>query len=118
MAELPSDPAGTGLPFEPYGGRGCCGYGDGPVLQHRLHQFLDDERRTLSRHYPQVLELLEAARENGASRILCGIHFATAVNAGYIQGERIGEWVYEHALQPANPRPAITASPVSEKAEH
>ena len=60
----------------------------------------------------------EAARENGASRILCGIHFATAVNAGYIQGEQIGEWVYEHALQPVKPQPAITASPVSEKAEH
>ena len=30
----------------------------------------------------------EAARENGASRVLCGIHFSTAVNAGYIQGER------------------------------
>src|SRR6516165_3182880 len=54
----------------------------------------------------------EAARENGASRVLCGIHFSTAVNAGYIQGERIGEWAFEHALQPAN-RPAITASPVS-----
>jgi YHS domain-containing protein len=54
----------------------------------------------------------EAARENGASRVLCGIHFSTAVNAGYIQGERIGEWVFEHALRPAN-RPAITASPVS-----
>ena len=60
----------------------------------------------------------EAARENGASRILCGIHFATAVNAGYIQGERIGEWVYEHALRPAKPQPAITASPASEKTEH
>ena len=58
MAELPPDPAGTGLPFEPYGGRGCCGYGDGPVLQHRLRQFLDDERRTLPGHHPQVLELL------------------------------------------------------------
>ena len=59
----------------------------------------------------------EAARENGASRILCGIHFATAVNAGYIQGERIGEWAYEHALQPVKPQSAITASPVSEKAK-
>jgi hypothetical protein len=59
----------------------------------------------------------EAARENGASRILCGIHFSTAVNAGYIQGESIGEWVYEHALQPAKPPPASTASLVSEKAE-
>ena len=42
----------------------------------------------------------------------------TAVNAGYVQGERIGEWVYEHALQPVNPPPTIAASPVSEKAEH
>ena len=58
MAELPSDPAGTGLSLEPYGGRGCCGYGDGPVLQHRLHQFLDDQRCPLSGHHPQVLELL------------------------------------------------------------
>ena len=53
----------------------------------------------------------EAARENGASRILCGIHFPSAVNAGYVQGERIGGWVFEHALPPANPQPAITASP-------
>ena len=58
----------------------------------------------------------EAARENGASRVLCGIHFSTAVNAGYIQGARIGEWAFEHALRPANPR-AITASPASEKEE-
>ena len=58
----------------------------------------------------------EAARENGASRVLCGIHFSTAVNAGYIQGERIGEWAFEHALRPANP-PAVTASSVSEKEE-
>ena len=57
----------------------------------------------------------EAARENGASRILCGIHFSTAVNAGYIQGERIGEWVFEHALRPANPQPAIIPSTASEK---
>ena len=60
----------------------------------------------------------EAARENGASRIINGIHFSTAVNAGYIQGERIGEWVFEHALRPANPPPAITASPLAEKATH
>ena len=57
----------------------------------------------------------EAARENAASRILCGIHFSTAVNAGYIQGERIGEWAFEHALQPAKPQQAISASRVSEK---
>ena len=58
MAELPSDPAGAGLSLDAYGGRRCCGYGAGPVLQHRLHQFLDDQRCPLSRHHPQVLELL------------------------------------------------------------
>jgi len=42
----------------------------------------------------------EAARENGASRVLAGIHFSTAVQAGYVQGEQIGAWTYEHALRP------------------
>jgi hypothetical protein len=42
----------------------------------------------------------EAARENGASRILAGIHFTSAVQAGYEQGERIGAWTYERALRP------------------
>ena len=45
----------------------------------------------------------EAARENGASRILAGIHFATAVEAGYEQGERIGAFTYERALRPLPP---------------
>jgi membrane-associated phospholipid phosphatase len=62
--------------------------------------------------------LSEAARENGASRILCGIHFSTAVNAGYIQGEQIGESVFERALRPASPPPTTSASHVPEKAEH
>jgi hypothetical protein len=42
----------------------------------------------------------EAARENGASRVLAGIHFTAAVQAGYQQGEQIGAWTYEHALRP------------------
>ena len=42
----------------------------------------------------------EAARENGASRVLAGIHFPAAVQAGYQQGEQIGAWTYEHALRP------------------
>jgi len=45
----------------------------------------------------------EAAQENGASRILAGIHFATAVRAGYTQGEQIGAWTYERALRPVRP---------------
>jgi hypothetical protein len=51
----------------------------------------------------------EAARENCASRIVAGIHFLTAMNAGYTQGERVGEWVFENALGPA-----IIAPPKSE----
>lgn len=41
-----------------------------------------------------------AAQENGASRVLAGIHFPTAVRAGYEQGERIGEWTWRRALRP------------------
>jgi hypothetical protein len=36
----------------------------------------------------------EAARENGASRVFAGIHFSTAVNAGYLQGSQMG-FVFE-----------------------
>jgi len=42
----------------------------------------------------------EAAQENGASRILAGIHFATAVRGGYVQGDLIGAWTYDRALRP------------------
>jgi hypothetical protein len=45
----------------------------------------------------------EAARENGGSRILAGIHYANAVRAGYTQGEQIGAWTYERALRPVRP---------------
>ncbi|HEU4389800.1 MAG TPA: vanadium-dependent haloperoxidase [Blastocatellia bacterium] len=52
----------------------------------------------------------EAARENGASRVLAGIHFSTAVRAGYQQGESVGSWVFEHALRPVDARPVATQS--------
>jgi len=53
----------------------------------------------------------QAAQENGASRILAGIHFRTAVNAGYRQGEEMGTWVFEHALRPlAGPAPTPVSS--------
>ena len=45
----------------------------------------------------------EAAHENGASRMFAGIHFASAVRAGYTQGELIGAWTYERALRPVRP---------------
>ena len=57
----------------------------------------------------------QAARENGASRVINGIHFSTGVNAGYIQGERIGEWTFEHALRPVTPPQAIIPSGAPEK---
>ena len=43
----------------------------------------------------------DAARENGASRVFAGIHFSSAVRAGYAQGDSVGAWVYDNALRPA-----------------
>jgi PAP2 superfamily protein len=57
----------------------------------------------ITRHY---WSFSEAARENGASRMLAGIHFRSAVNAGYRLGEDVGTWTFEHALRPS-------AAPVS-----
>jgi len=48
----------------------------------------------------------EAARENGASRVLAGIHFPTAVRAGLGQGDEVGAWAVDHALRP------IAATPI------
>src|SRR6185503_15611289 len=48
----------------------------------------------------------EAARENGASRVLAGIHFPTAVAEGYKQGETVGAFVFDHALKPIDARQA------------
>jgi membrane-associated phospholipid phosphatase len=42
----------------------------------------------------------QAAQENGASRVLAGIHFPTAVRAGYEQGERIGAYTFDTLLGP------------------
>jgi hypothetical protein len=53
----------------------------------------------------------EAARENGASRVLAGIHFPTAVTVGYAQGETVGTWVFEHALRPIAVERAATVAP-------
>lgn len=44
--------------------------------------------------------LSQAARENGASRMLAGIHFASAVEAGYVQGVQVGQWAVDHLLGP------------------
>lgn len=47
----------------------------------------------------------EAARENGASRVLAGIHFSTAVRAGLGQGDAVGAWAFDNALRPVAPAP-------------
>ena len=52
----------------------------------------------------------EAAQENGASRVLAGIHFPTAVKAGYEQGDRIGAYVFEQLLTPLTTRATTTAA--------
>jgi hypothetical protein len=50
----------------------------------------------------------EAAQENGASRVLAGIHFPTAVKAGYEQGDRIGAYVFDQILTPLTTRATTT----------
>ncbi len=42
----------------------------------------------------------QAAAENGESRIYAGIHFRSAVEDGIQQGQKIGQFVFTHALQP------------------
>ncbi|HXI27259.1 MAG TPA: vanadium-dependent haloperoxidase [Vicinamibacterales bacterium] len=42
----------------------------------------------------------EAARENGESRIYAGIHFRSAVEDGIRQGNKIGRYIFTHALRP------------------
>ena len=54
----------------------------------------------------------EAAQENGASRILAGLHFPTAVRAGYQLGEDVGNYVFEHAFQ-ARAAERVSVSPSS-----
>jgi len=44
----------------------------------------------------------QARTENGESRIYAGIHFRSAVEDGIQQGEKIGRFVFEHALRPVN----------------
>jgi hypothetical protein len=51
----------------------------------------------VTRHYASFTA---AADENGRSRILVGFHFRHAVDEGRLQGERVGHWVFERALQP------------------
>jgi hypothetical protein len=44
----------------------------------------------------------DAAMEEGESRIYCGIHFRSAMNAGLLQGEAVAARVVQTALRPAS----------------
>jgi hypothetical protein len=68
MVELSLDAAGGRLSFNPYGARGRCRHGDGPVLQHRPDQLFDDKWSTYPGITRKFWSFSEAARENGASR--------------------------------------------------
>ncbi|HTV02536.1 MAG TPA: phosphatase PAP2 family protein [Luteitalea sp.] len=48
----------------------------------------------------QFYSLSSAARENGASRMFAGIHFRSAVDAGYTLGEQVGDWAVDTLLRP------------------
>lgn len=54
--------------------------------------------------YPNITRrfwsLSQAAQENGASRVFAGLHFTTAVRAGYRQGTEVGAWAAETLLRP------------------
>jgi membrane-associated phospholipid phosphatase len=59
---------------------------------------------TSGQPYPNIARRFwsfsQAARENGASRVFAGIHFTSAVRAGYVQGEKIGAWTMDNLLRP------------------
>ncbi len=67
---------------------------------------------TSGQPYPNIARRFwsfsQAAQENGASRVFAGIHFATAVRAGYRQGTEIGDWAAQNFLQPLNSHSAIS----------
>jgi hypothetical protein len=48
----------------------------------------------------QFYSLSSAARENGASRMFAGIHFKSAVEAGLVLGEQVGDWTIDTVLRP------------------
>ncbi|HEX2851806.1 MAG TPA: vanadium-dependent haloperoxidase [Opitutaceae bacterium] len=67
---------------------------------------------TSGQPYPNISRrfwsLSQAAQENGASRVFAGIHFTTAVQAGYRQGMEIGGWAAGTILRPLGEKPVFT----------
>jgi hypothetical protein len=93
----------------------------GAAVATVMARFFNTDLISFSMTSGQPIPVLPAS--SGASRkqpvktgrhvILCGIHFRTAVEVGYAQRERVGDWVFEHALRPAEPGPATTPFPES-----
>jgi hypothetical protein len=52
--------------------------------------------------YRSFSRFSEAAKENGRSRVLVGIHFSHAVSEGLEHGTRIGVWTADHILATAH----------------
>jgi hypothetical protein len=42
----------------------------------------------------------QAANENADSRVMAGIHFRFACDAGQVMGDKVGQWVVDHHLKP------------------
>ena len=94
-AEHPGLPLGT-----QHGGRGG-GSGADAFLQARRAPIHRHERRTVSRHRR------ERSRPSGMPRwktpspaSYAGIHFRTPITDGLRLGERVGRFVFTHALKP------------------
>jgi hypothetical protein len=45
----------------------------------------------------------EAAKENADSRVMAGVHFRFACEAGMEMGYQIGKWTVENHLRPLSP---------------
>ena len=82
----------------------------GAAASEVLQRFFDDDdvafTTTSGVPFPGITRSFasfsDAARENGNSRIYAGIHFRSAVENGITQGNRIGRFVFKHALRPVD----------------
>ncbi len=78
----------------------------GEVLRRFFHR--DDVPFTTTSGVPfagltrSFTSFSQAAAEVGESRIYAGIHFRSAVEDGLKEGEKIGHFIFAHALQPLN----------------
>ena len=87
-----------------------------------VFQFLSDEYDGLNvdpgtglvrpRRQQDFTSLAQAEWENGRSRVYLGIHWQFDAVAGIHEGNQVGDYVFDHALQPLNAAPpANTPAP-------